>query len=37
MKTRTVATTVPVRRRLLRRPRPHAAVACPALVAHAGR
>ncbi|VUM13544.1 hypothetical protein PGKDCPLP_03123 [Stenotrophomonas maltophilia] len=37
MNTRTVATTVPVRRRLLRRPRPHAAVFCTALVAHAGR
>ncbi len=37
MNTRTVATTVPVRRRLLRRPCPHAAVFYTALVAHAGR
>jgi hypothetical protein len=37
MNARTVATTVPVRRRLLRRPCPHAVVACSALVAHAGR
>lgn len=36
MNTRTVATTVPVRRRLLR-PCPHAAVFGTALVAHAGR
>ncbi|KAG0751986.1 hypothetical protein G6F24_013878 [Rhizopus arrhizus] len=37
MNTRTVATTVPVRRRLLRRPCPHAAVARTPLVAPAGR
>ncbi len=37
MNTRTVVTTVPVRGRLLRRPCPHAAVACTPLVAHAGR
>lgn len=37
MNTRTVATTVPVRRRLLRRPYPHAAVARTPRVAHAGR
>lgn len=37
MNTRTVAITVPVRRRLLRRPCPHAAVARIPLVAHAGR
>ncbi len=37
MNTRTVATTVPVRRRLLRRPCPHAALDRSALVAHAGR
>jgi len=37
MNTRTVATTVPVRRRLLRRPCPHAAVGNTLLVAHAGR
>lgn len=37
MNTRTVATTVPVRRRLLHRPCPHAAVFGTALVAHAGR
>lgn len=37
MNTRTVASTVPVRRRLLRRPCPHAAITRTALVAHAGR
>lgn len=37
MNTRTVMTTVPVRRCLLRRPCPHAVVACTPSVAHAGR
>jgi len=37
MNTRTVATTVPARRRLLRRPSPHPAHAGNPLVAHAGR
>lgn len=37
MNTRTVATTVPVRRRLLRRSFPHAALARSPWVAHAGR
>ena len=37
MNTRTVVTTVPVRRLLLRRPYPHAVVAHTAPVAHAGR
>jgi hypothetical protein len=37
MNTRTVMTTVPVRRRLLRRPCPHAVVARTPPVAHAGR
>ncbi len=37
MNTRTVSNTVPVRRRLLRRPCPCAVVACPPLVVHAGR
>ena len=37
MNTRTVATTVPVRRRLLRCPCPHTAVDRTPLVAHAGR
>ncbi|MGF6417856.1 hypothetical protein ABH900_001327 [Stenotrophomonas sp. AN71] len=37
MNARTVATTVPVRRGLLRRPCPHAAVLRDPQVAHAGR
>lgn len=37
MNTRTVSNTVPVRRRLLRRPSPRAVVACLSLVVHAGR
>lgn len=37
MNARTVFTTVPVRRRLLRRPCPHAVGGNTLLVAHAGR
>lgn len=37
MNARTVFTTVPVRRRLLRRTCPHALVGNTLLVAHAGR
>ncbi len=37
MNTRTVATTVPARRRLLRRPCPHPAQSGNPLVAHARR
>ncbi len=37
MNARTVFTTVPVRRRLLRRPCPYAVVGNTLLVAHAGR
>ena len=37
MNARTVCNTVPVRRRLLRRPCPHAVVGNTLLVAYAGR